>query len=279
MFGHSPLACIVLLLAVLPGFAQTLDLPPRAADALAGSEIAKMLEPLSLEKREEVIFSQVEAGNIPAFLRTLVPVTVREDEKTVTYFVTPDYLALGSEKDYLLIPMTPGTAQRIANLLDCTLPTRKMVDQVWREAKLKLAPRPLPPSPEMVTVSVFAQHNELVRAEREKNIRQFPPGTLVAGTKKDLVISPLIYRDFANPNSITPVVIYGWHRTDGSPIQPLYNGHAGHYADYSHGIRLIRNPVLIDGKSSTVREILRHPETAPLLSDEGPITRPHYPLP
>ena len=47
------------------------------------------------------------------------------------FFVAPDYLAVGTDEDYLLTPMTPMIAQRIADRLGCTLPTRKMVDDIY----------------------------------------------------------------------------------------------------------------------------------------------------
>ena len=42
----------------------------------------------------------------------------------------PDYLAVGSDDDFVRMPMTPQTAQQIADLFGCILPTRKMVDAI-----------------------------------------------------------------------------------------------------------------------------------------------------
>ena len=67
-----------------------------------------------------------------------------------------------------------------------------------------------------------------------------------------------------------PVVIYGWHYTSGSPIQPLYNGHEETYADYSHGIRLVQNAITVDGGPNTITNVLTNPSLVALLSDEGP---------
>ena len=75
------------------------------------------------------------------------------------------------------------------------------------------------------------------------------------------------------------VAIYGWHKADGKPIQPLYTGHADYYADYSHGIRLVQLAltVEINDVKHTVPEVLANPELAPLLSDEGVIAIAAYP--
>ena len=67
------------------------------------------------------------------------------------------------------------------------------------------------------------------------------------------------------------IAIYGWHKADGKPIQPLSTVHGAGYADYSHGIRLVSEKVLVDGKLCSVYDILKDPELAPLLSDEGPM--------
>ena len=67
------------------------------------------------------------------------------------------------------------------------------------------------------------------------------------------------------------VAIYGWHKLDGKPIQPLYPGHADWYADYSHGVRLVKNECVVDGKKMKVADVLKDAELSVLLSDEGPI--------
>src|SRR5439155_4581637 len=219
---------------------------------------------------------QVLSGNLPDFLRTLVPVTVsgviNGTNHSGLYYVTSDYLAIGTDADYFLEPMTPILAQRLCNRLGYTLPTRKMVNQIWTNAAVKLTPQPIAPSAEMITVPVFAQHNAMVKSQRETN--SFPLGALVSGDKKDVIISTKIYTNFSNTNITKPVVIYGWHYTSGDPIQPLYNGHEQTYADYSHGIRLVQNAMTVDGNPTTVTNVLTDPNLAALLSDEGTIEGP-----
>ncbi|MGE5254336.1 MAG: hypothetical protein ACM3N7_10260, partial [Planctomycetaceae bacterium] len=67
------------------------------------------------------------------------------------------------------------------------------------------------------------------------------------------------------------IAIYGWHRPSGIPIQPLSTVHGASYADYSHGIRLISNRLLLNGKPRLYYEVLEDPARAELLSDEGVI--------
>lgn len=262
-----------LLVTTGQAVSQTLNVPPRPAGAPTGSQFINIITPMALTERENWIYAQVVRGNVPDFQRALVPVTVSATisgtRHTATYYTAPDYLAIGTDEDYFLEPTTPLLAQRLCDVLGCTLPTRLMVDQIWTNAAVKMAPQPIPPSADMTTVPVFAQENDMVRTQRDSFTNSFPLGALVSGDKKDVVISTLIYSNLHSgvPN---PVVIYGWLYTTGVPIQPLYNGHAQTYADYSHGIRLLQNAMTLDGSPSTVTNVLTLSSLAALLSDEGP---------
>jgi hypothetical protein len=257
---------------------RRLPLPERPADAPTGTRLEEQLRNLSLQNRENAIYNEIISGNIPDFLRELVEVsttrTINGTEYMLQYFVLPDYLALGSDDDYFLMPMTPLLAQRLCNTLSCSLPTRRMVDQIWQAAPLKLTPQPIPPSDQMTTIPVMYSHHQMVLEQREAALEAHPQGTLVAGHKKDVIVSNRIY----NQPPPGRVVIYGWHNPDGSPIQPVYSGHSETYADYSHGIRAVRDTVLINGEPAGIRDILSHPDLHVLLSDEGPIELPFYPL-
>lgn len=265
---------------------QTLNLPPRPAAAPTGQEFVKSIVSFPAppdRQREKMIYDQIAAGNVPEWMRKLVLIStdslVNGTKHSVNYYVTPDYMCIGSDTDYFLTPMTPGLAQRIADLTDCSLPTRKMVKQIWSQAAVKLIPMPIPASPAMITVPVFAQHNSNVWAQRKTMLDAHPLGSLVAGDKKDVVISALMLTNFHK--SRAPVVIYGWHQTNGVAIQPIYNGHAGSWADYSHGIRLVQQAMTIDGMATTVSNVLTNPALAALLSDEtnfpgNTIPRPYY---
>ncbi len=261
--------------------AQSLPVPPRPADALTGSAFANLIWSMDREQREEQIYSQIISGNIPEFIRELKGVTstgtIGGASYSAVYYVIPDYLAVGSDSNYFLTPMTPLLAQRICDALNCILPTKKMVDQIYSAAPCKLKPQPIPPSPQMTTVPVFSQHNDSVRTQRNKHISQYPLGVLVGGTKKDVIISNYIYQNLKT-NVPKPVVIYGWHQLNGQPIQPVYNGHGETYADYSHGIRLVLDSVVVNGVTKTFSQLLSDPLLCVLVSDEGIIQKPYYTL-
>ncbi len=255
-------------------FAQNLALPPRPTNAPDGDAIIQKISTLEPSVRDQVIANEFLAGSVPGFLRKLCPVNVTNvsDGATniATLFVTPDYLAIGSDTNYFLAPISPGTAQRIADKLDCILPTRKMVDAIYAAAEVKIAPSPIPPSTAMTTVPVFAQHNQTIWAQRMALTNLYPLGALVAGHKKDVVISPRLATATNN------IAIYGWHQTNGVPIQPLFLGHVWWWVDYSECIRLISQTMLVNGDMKSVAEVLADPKLCGLISDEGVITNAKY---
>ena len=263
---------LLLLCVSLP--AQTLDLPPRASNALSGAEFTARITPLDLAEREQEVVAQITAGNAPNFLRKLCPVpasSVGEGRtNTAIFYVTPDYLAIGADDDYFLMPVSPNTGQLIADALHCCLPTPKMADEIYAAAAVKLVPSPIPPTAAMTTVPVFSNHYATVRAQRAEQLQAHPLGALVAGHQKDVVISAKL--------ALAPgkVAIYGWHQTNGVPIQPLYLKHTATWVDYSQCTRLVQQKMTVNGRPKTVAEVLADPALAGLLSSEGPIPNPRY---
>ncbi len=243
---------------------------PRSPLAMTGSEFAKSVSAMDKSGREQAILSQIIKGNLPDFLRRLKPVqlvqTFGEGETvTATIFVMPDYLAIGSDRDFLLMPMSWYAATEIAVKFGFILPTKKMVDAIFKQSDFHLPPDPMPPGPQMRSVGYFSEHNRMIREQRLHV--GCPLGALISGHKKDVVLTNRLGEILGR------VAIYGWHRLSGIPIQPLTIVHGANYADYSHGIRLISNVVLIDGEPRSIYDVLKDPKLATILSDEGPIRK------
>ena len=253
--AYSDLIAPSAIAATRPATRVASGIPARPEKSLGGNAFAETIADLPPKAREAAIIQEIVRGNIPEFQRKFC--TVRAGR--CTYQVMPDYLAIGSDDDYVRMPMTPASAQAIADVFGCSLPTRKMVNDIYAAAEVKLEPKPLTEQRE--AVRTFVQHNQII----QEQLGGKPPGKLVAGDKKDVVISNRLKE---KPNR---VAIYGWHKLDGKPIQPLYVGHGDFYADYSHGIRLVKREVLVDGKARDIGEVLKDPKLCELLSDEGPI--------
>lgn len=224
------------------------------------------IDSLPLSDREEAIYQALTTGNIPDFLRTLV--TIRDTCSDangvlhqVQYQVMPDYLSIGSADDFCRIPMNPHTAQRTASQFGASLITAKISDQIYRHAPQQLEPFYYAPvGRENESVAKFILHNNQI--ETQKAAAGGTNGILLAGIKKDVILSN---RMDGHPDK---VVIYGWHKSGGIPIQPVYSGHADWYVDYSHGIRLMNKMVLVDGSPFMVSELLQDSILFKLLSDE-----------
>jgi hypothetical protein len=245
-------------------------IPPRSPAALTGSQFARQIEFLSGLDREQAIEAQVLAGNIPQFLRRAVPIFMSGElsdghSVRITACALVDYLAVGSDRDFLYIPMRLATALNIADRYGFTLPTSRMVDSIYAQASVHLAPQPLPASDQMRSTDYYLHHNQLIAEQRAE--LGVLPGVLTSGDKKDLVITNRLWR---YPER---VAIYGWHRGINSPIQPLSTVHGGRYVDYSHGVRLVSNVVSVDGKPMSIFAALADPELARVLTSEGPIPR------
>jgi hypothetical protein len=226
----------------------------------------RRLERLGDDAREQEILAELQHGNLPSFLRNLRPVDVATrasdgQEHRGRFWIMPDYLAIGADDDFVRIPMSPITAQFVADKFGCLLPTRKMVDEIYRQSQIRLPPEPLPAGPRMTSSEYYWNHNEIIAQQ----LGGGPPGELVSGHKKDVVITNKLL------NRPARVAIYGWHKSDGQPIQPLSLFHPNWYVDYSHGIRLVAAMMIVDGALRRVADVLKDPDLAPLLSDEGPI--------
>ena len=247
-----------------------LDIPQRAAQAQGASEFVAAVAGLGDHERDRAIRSELLAGNVPGFLRHLMPATLSVRGPgglplRLTLCVLPDYLGVGSDSDYLLVPMGLKTALTVASRFGFTLPTRRIVDLIYRQASVHLRPEPLPASDEMRSIAYLQRHDALV--EEQRAALGAEPGALTAGHKKDLVLSAQLW---SQPGR---VAIYGWQRADGAPIQPLSTVHGAAYADYSHGVRLVSQIVYLNGKPESIFDVLADPGLAPLLSDEGPLPR------
>jgi hypothetical protein len=246
----------------------TRAVPARSLQDLTGSQFVRHVSMMDAREREQAVLEELSKGNLPEFLRKLVPVALQCElaggEKLIaTIFVTPDYLAIGSDRDFLRIPMNLHTALAITERFGFVLPTRKMVDAIYAQARHRLVPQPLPAGDQMRSTQYYWTHNELIDDQEQALGAQ--PGDLVSGDKKDVVMTNRLVQHLGR------IAIYGWHRADGEPIQPLSTVHGANYADYSHGIRLVSRWALIDGKPRLVRDVLENPVTARVLSDEGPI--------
>jgi hypothetical protein len=134
--------------------------------------------------------------------------------------IARDYVSVGEESDFVRMPMTPQSAQRIADRFHASLPTKKLVDDIYAAAAVKLSPSPL------VNVNDNPDKWLLHQKAIEKQLASLGGGDgIIAGQKKDIVIGNMMAR------SPKKVVIYGWHQKSGKAIQPESSVHGDFYLD------------------------------------------------
>ncbi len=184
-------------------------------------------------QREAAVVREVLNGNVPNWMFKFVKLPNGVE-------VTPDYLSIGNDEDFVRTPLTPYAAQYLADKLEYQLPTPRLVDEIYADADIKMLPQPTDwykHDSLMRLGSNYIVHNEIIESQLNEHI-VFRGDMLIAGHKKDVVSTPLLAE---HPHK---VAIYGWHN-----IQPLFLGHDWLYCDYSHGIRFVKNaPAELAGK-------------------------------
>jgi hypothetical protein len=235
---------------------------PQRTSSLTGNDFYQKAFAMKWKERDSLALQEILAGNVPAFLKKFVPIrvyvidSVSGKEINATYYVAPDYLSIGTDNDWARINITPKAAQQIADAFHCFLPTRKIVDDIYSNASVKLEPIPLYAFRD--STPTMWHHHLIVEGQRKGR------KGLIAGIQKDVVISGKITRD-SRPDR---VAIYGWHKLDGKPIQPLYTGHIFWWVDYSQAIRLVYRKIKVDGKWMDYIDILKDPVLQKLICDE-----------
>ena len=239
-----------------------LKVPAFKSENKDGEAFFKSVISFNWKQRDSAAVREILSGNIPSFLKQFVPVYSSVSDSngkhhTAIIYVGADYLSVGNDDDFARVPLTPLAAQKIADSLNCFLPTKKIVDLIYEQATIK--PEPVPMYIFRDSSVTMWQHHLIIEGQRKQQ------KGLIAGIKKDVVISAKILSD-PKPNR---VAIYGWHQLNGKPIQPLYTGHVNWYADYSHGIRLVYRKIKVDGKWMDYEAVLKDPVLQKLICDEA----------
>lgn len=239
-----------------------LHVPEARTQRMSGSSFFKTVAAWKWKERDSLAAEEILSGNIPSFLKKFVAVSSQITDSmgkvhVAVFFVAPDYLSVGTDDDWARIPLTPMAAQKIADSFHCFLPTRKMVDLIYEQATVKLEPLPMYAFRDS-SITMW-QHHLIIEGQRKERTG------LVAGIKKDLVISGKISRDTRPDRE----AIYGWHQLNGIPIQSLYTGHINWWVDYSHGIRLIYSKIKVDGKEMDYTDVLKDAVYQKLICDEA----------
>lgn len=238
-------------------------IPDRPDTGLSGSQFAATILNVPADQlRDNLVLQQCMLGNLPQWMRTFKPIQVSDGANQLVYFVSPDVLCIGEGINFLRVSLNGYTARHVVDAFGCMLPTKRIADQIWASADLKLTPQAMGASPNMTSTQTLVDHNtaiETQRADRNFNI--------ITGHKKDIVYVKHLLSDRSR------LAIYGWIYPSGQIIQgpePNSTSHSCSYQDYSSSIRLVSTRAMLNNSDVNLYELLNNPSLAHLISDEGP---------
>jgi hypothetical protein len=225
------------------------------------------VDPSDEGKRHRLVLEQVFRRNMPDTWDDWVSITVIGRKGTVVEFeVSPHGLRIGTNEDWVEVPMDGPHFAAAAELLGLSLAPAWMIEQIHLEARdrgglghyfaaAEIAQsmgyddwEPNAPDGEkMKSPEFFERRSALIRDWLEEH--QIADNALVSGYFKS-VVPPI--DGLTRPGGLEMV---GGYSDDGQRIQPLSGGfHARTFFDYSHNVRLTKRFVRVDGKRVTLAE-------------------------
>ena len=221
--------------------------PPAPAGPETGTQFFARVRGLSQAAQDQAALDAAARGNVVVGW-TEVPVTSGALRGTVT--VMSDFFGVGTPADWMRWPLTPISAQHLADAFDAVLPTRKIAQSVLGAATKIDMPTYAPPH----TIEMYQRANDLA-------VRRIAGRTgLIDGEKKYVLAA-----DSAHPGKV--IIWGGWNASGGGVWQPYSYIHSDTYEDYSHGIRLVKRQMTVAGVPRDILDVMRDPTLAGLVSD------------
>src|SRR5207253_2979162 len=106
--------------------------------AMTGSDFIASLPAHAGPARERRIVEAVRAGAYAPV--SWSPVSSTVGERSMVVYVSADALRSGSADDSVRVNVSAKSAQHIADLLGCILPTSRICDLVWAQATVRVPP-------------------------------------------------------------------------------------------------------------------------------------------
>jgi hypothetical protein len=200
--------------------------------------------------REDAILDAIRAERHDPIRWTTI--TVSDRRHTIELDVPEDALSIEGVR----VNVTARTAQQIADLLECLLPTPRLVMLMHQQATAPVYVAPRPPDATMATTAtMIARSRDVDAAVAGRS------GLVSQGAWKHWAIAPgATDKRAAN---------YGWMRASAKPWQSLGLAHNLDHTDYSQCWQCPRRACRVDGRQADLADVLRDPELAPLVSWDG----------
>ncbi len=219
--------------------------------------------------REDWIFQAVCAGRSTF---DFAEITSTHEGRTARFQVFQDALKI----DGIRVNVSAETAQKIADVLGCSLLTPKLADLIWLQKSIRLSPHPRAISSD---TSAMIDHSTKIDVDL---LNLGNPRGIICTVGKHWVID----NDLANHTDRAEN--YGWHfdgtlagipaehavSLDGGGhpinlIQGRGTRHDMHHVDYSQVCVLVSKQCSVDGVSMEISDLLKNPDLAPLASHQG----------
>jgi hypothetical protein len=205
-----------------------------------------------------------------AFDHAFVPLTIDVGSHRGTFGVSQDALKI----DGIRINASATLLQEIADILDAFLLTPKLLDQMWAQRAITLAPCPQPIN---ATSAGMIKHSACVDDQIAK-AGGIPPNGIVETVGKTWVLS----------NKLTPTVAMnmGWYLEQPLPgipfdpaptlpgahmIQAPGTHHDAAHIDYSQVCLFVQRGCLVDDEPSDFATVAQSPTLSALVSGSGPL--------
>jgi hypothetical protein len=243
---------------------------------LTGSDFVKTIEGKRGSERAELVYKALAAGNVPLSMvrASWPPITIKREinnvEHSLTVFVTPRPLEVGTDDDPYSAPLPEDYAQKAADLFGAIIPSRLIIDDIWRAAGIRLPIDPPPgfkiPGDDMRDTLVFKAHSDIIK----KGIGN-KRSVIMMGGKKVVTIGPnldgtklAIYSTpFSGTGALRPAPA-----KDGRMLYQPYPGpHSVEWDDYAQGVWLVARYAILDGKPVDLISLFANPKLYVLVSD------------
>ncbi len=221
--------------------------------------------------RDQYILEAVRNGQAEA---VFVPLTYTLDGRTIEVEVMADALKV----DGVRVNVSAEVEQQIADMLNASLLTPLLADQLWAAREWTVTPKTSTPDKQMSSTERMVSHSAAIDASLQAS--GYTGQGIIQTVGKHWVLGK------EGVISATKARNYGWHflgAGQGYAPATSYTGsgvrvwqqpstmHNPQHVDYSQIVQLVGRRILIDGQEADLAEVLADPELARFVSSEGPV--------
>lgn len=207
--------------------------------------------------------SQLEAGNIPDFLRDLAPVRVAQSDNfscmgssdPITLCRMRQPISIGSNGSYQHTPLSITDSARVLRNWGFTIGTPTMVDAAIAQADRSIIGAPQG-TDRMTSPWRYGRYSTVLRGQMPDQ------QTTYAGATKQYVLTNSLSRC---EGGFTAPTLYGWLREGGNYWQRgsiQHVGGCGNYVDYSQIPQPFSNFAAVGGRWYSLTELMADPDCA-----------------